>query len=103
MMGGKGVWIVGGASNEETTKRRHNTLCEASQERVFILCCDKVKVEHLEKHISWGGVMWTELKRKRRTQVVRTGCPRNVGGVVLPSAALRCFNSRGCINKPERL
>lgn len=59
----------GGASNKETA-RRHNTRRETSQERVFILCCDKAKVEHLEKHIYWGrgevGGNKTRSERRRR-------------------------------------
>lgn len=51
LRGGRG----GGSGNKETAMRRHNTRCEASQERVFIFCCDKVKAEHLEKHIGREG------------------------------------------------
>lgn len=61
--GGQGTsWVVreleeglSRASIKETATRRHNTRCEASQERVFALCCDKVKVEHLGKHTSGEG------------------------------------------------
>lgn len=50
-------WAVrgrGGRSNKETA-RRQNRRHETSQGKLFILCCDKVKVKHLEKHVrGWG-------------------------------------------------